>query len=171
VIRSRRGFTLVEVLVALIIVATCMSALLGAMTSAADAAYHMRDHMFAEWVALNRIAEVRMQPRMPKTGKTDGEAEMAGRKWEWQQDVKPLQLENMFRIDVSVRPKEGVRGAGTKAANWYATVTGMVGDAVERGPQDPAFLDMSAASDRQGPPGGQGSTEQPGQENQENQAP
>jgi general secretion pathway protein I len=163
VIRGRRGFTLVEVLVALIIVATCMSALLGAMTSAADAAYHMRDHAFAEWVALNRIAEARLQPRMPKTGKTDGEAEMAGRKWEWRQEVKPLQIENMFRIDVSVRPKEGVGGADAKATNWYATVTGMVGDAVERGAQDPTFLDMSTVAPGGG--GGRDSTDRPDEEN------
>ncbi len=68
--QSQRGFTLIEVLVALAIVAIGMAALLSALSSSADSASYLRDKTFAEWVALNRIEEVRLASAMPQEGKT-----------------------------------------------------------------------------------------------------
>jgi general secretion pathway protein I len=126
-----RGFTLIEVLVALAIVTVGMAAVLGAMTSAADTAIYLRDKSFAQWIALNRIAEVRLQPKLPAKEKTTGEVEFAGRKWHWEQTVQPLpavasQIKGVLQIDVSVRP-EG------KSTAWYTTESGVVGDAVTYG--------------------------------------
>ena len=58
--RSQSGFTLIEVLVALAIVTIGMGALLAALGSSADSTGYQRDKTFAEWVALNRIEEVRL---------------------------------------------------------------------------------------------------------------
>src|ERR1700694_5585676 len=55
-----RGFTLVEVLVAVVIVAFGMGAVLPALTSAADNVSRMREKSFAEWVALNQLATARL---------------------------------------------------------------------------------------------------------------
>lgn len=138
-----RGFTLIEVLVALAIVAFGMAAVLAAMTSAADNAFFMRDKTLAEWIALNQIADQRLKEAMPRKGKTEGEVEdFAGRRWFWQQDVQALQIKGMWRIDVSVRPlKEGEskNAAGSKQAAWYATASGVMGDAVERTWSDASF--------------------------------
>ena len=123
-----RGFTLIEVLVALAIVAVGMAAVLGAMTSAADTAYHLRDKTFAQWVALNQIAETRLKPQLPSKGKSTGDVEFANRKWTWEQDVEPLEFKGMWRIDVSVRPAEIPE---SKKNSWYATETGVVGDALD----------------------------------------
>ena len=122
-----RGFTLIEVLVALAIVAVGMSALLGAMTSAADTSIYLRDKMFAEWIALNRVEETRLQPRRPSKGKSDGEVEYAGRKWRWEQDVLETEVPGLLRIDVKVRPSE--ISAATKGA-WFTTTSGIIGDAI-----------------------------------------
>ena len=51
-----RGFTLIEVLVALVIVAIGMAAVLGALSSSANTLSFLRDKTFAQWVALNQIA-------------------------------------------------------------------------------------------------------------------
>jgi general secretion pathway protein I len=139
---STRGFTLVEVLVALVIVAIGMTAVLSAITSAADTTAYLRDKTFAEWVAMNRVAELRLQPRRAASGKDSGEVEFAGRRWRWEQEItKIAEVPGVQRIEVRVRPDEA---GARKDAAWVATVSGMTGDAVA--PPDGQVLDWSGQS-------------------------
>jgi general secretion pathway protein I len=71
--RSSRGFTLVEVLVALVIVAMGLAALMSAVSGAARTSGYLRDKTLAQWIALNRLSEVRLTvnklgPAIPTTG-------------------------------------------------------------------------------------------------------
>ena len=104
--RSRGGFTLIEVLVALAIVAIGMAALMTALTSSASTTAYMRDKTLAEWVALNQIEAVRLKLQRPQKGESDGDAEMAGRKWKWHQEVMETEVKGIMRVDVSVKPAE-----------------------------------------------------------------
>ncbi len=122
------GFTLIEVLVALAIVAAGMAAVLGALTSSADTVSYLRDKTFANYVALNQIAQVRLSGQAPTTGDTEGDSDMAGRKWHWHQTVSATQVPGMVRIDVSVRPADVE--ASSDDRGWYTTMSGMWGDAV-----------------------------------------
>jgi general secretion pathway protein I len=142
------GFTLIEVLVALIIVAVGMAAVLAALTSAADTTAYLRDKSFAEWVAMNRISELRLQIQQVSPGKTSGDVEFAGRRWRWEQEVTKLEIEGVNRIDVRVRPADAPGGA--KAA-WTSTITGLRGNAVE-----PARGETLRWWDADGEPGGPG---------------
>ena len=125
-----RGFTLIEVLVALAIVAIGMAAVLGALTSSASTVLYMRDKTLAQWIALNHIAEERLkvQPgQVPQTGNSDGDLDFAGQKWHWRQETVATAVKGMVRMDVMVRP------ADVKADDkhgWYVTLSGIVGDAV-----------------------------------------
>lgn len=125
---SRRGFTLIEVLVALAIVTLGMATVMGALSSSADTVSYLRDKTFAEWVALNQIATVRLTGTQPPVGKSDGDSDFAGRKWHWHQEVVATQVPGVERIDVSARPAD----PGTRAddKSWLATVSGISGDAV-----------------------------------------
>jgi general secretion pathway protein I len=126
----QRGFTLVEVLVALAIVAVGMAAVLGALTSSANTASYLHDKTLAQWVALNQIATVRLQlqaQQLPAEGTTTGDMEYAGRNWHWRQDVTQSQVKGIDRIDVKVRPKE-VNGG--EDDSWYSTMSGIVGNAL-----------------------------------------
>ena len=58
--RSSGGFTLVEVLVALVVVALGLAALMVAVQGAARTSGYLRDKTLAQWIALNRLAEVRL---------------------------------------------------------------------------------------------------------------
>jgi general secretion pathway protein I len=121
------GFTLIEVLVALAIVAIGMAAVLGALSSSGGTIIYLHDKTLAEWVALNHIAEQRLQPKLPQTGNTDGDVDFAGQKWHWRQETVATAVKGMIRMDVMVRP------ADSKAADdrgWYVTVSGIAGDAV-----------------------------------------
>jgi general secretion pathway protein I len=122
-----RGFTLVEVLVALAIVAIGMAAVLGALTSSANTSAYMRDKTFAQWVALNQIALLRLSGQMTPTGNSDGDTDFAGRKWHWRREVTATQVPGVVRIDVKVRPAE-IKADDDNG--WFTTVSGIQGDAV-----------------------------------------
>jgi general secretion pathway protein I len=126
----RGGFTLIEVLVALVIVAVGMSVLMGTLTSSAKTVAYMQDKTFAEWVALDQIANVRIvlqKGQIPATGVTTGDIDMANRSWHWRQEVVDSQVPGIRRIDVKVRPKD-VKGGDDDS--WYVTVSGLAGNAL-----------------------------------------
>ncbi len=124
------GFTLIEVLVALAIVVLGMSAVLGALSSSANTVSYLRDKTFSEWVALNQIANTRlqMQQQLPATATTTGEIDYAGRSWHWRQEiVANPQIKGMVQITVKVRPAE-IKADDDNG--WFITVMGIAGDAV-----------------------------------------
>ena len=122
-----RGFTLIEVLVALAIVAIGMAAVLGTLTSSARTVLFMHDKTLAQWVALNQIAQQRLTGQIPALGNTDGDLDYAGQKWHWRQDVVATAVQGMVRMDVMVRPSD-IKSDDDH--NWYVTMSGIMGDAV-----------------------------------------
>ena len=160
-----RGFTLIEVLVALAIVTVGMAAVLATLSSSAQTVAYLRDKTFANWVALNQIALVRLSGQLPAPGKSDGDVDFAGRKWHWHQEVNTTQVPGMVRMDVSVRPA-GV-DSGDSDRGWYATLSGISGDAVglPRGDQPNwgAQLLTPAANAAGGAPGASTTSPQPAQ--------
>jgi general secretion pathway protein I len=159
----QRGFTLLEVLIALAIVALSVGALLGTVTSSASSIAYLKDKTLAEWVALNRLTEIRIAKIMPDPGKRTGSAEMAGMRWQWEEEVGELPIKGMFRIDVRARPTgEAVddsrtsSGSTTEKLNWMTTVTGVMSSA-RSDRQDAiaaALRGMAGASGGNNNPGG-----------------
>lgn len=103
--RSRRdqGFTLIEVMVALTIVAFSLTAVAASMSQMIDAANAMRDRTYASWIAQNKIAEMRLTDAIPEVSTTSGELEYAGTSWAWRAVVSETGIENFMRVDVSIR--------------------------------------------------------------------
>jgi general secretion pathway protein I len=125
--RDARGFTLIEVLVALAIVAVGMAAVLGTLSSSADTISYLRDKTLAQWVALNQIATLRLSGQQTPVGDSSGEVDFAGRSWHWRREVVATEVPGVVRIDVSVRDAQ-VKAGDNEA--WLTTVSGVQGDAV-----------------------------------------
>ena len=104
---SAAGFTLLEVLAALVIISLGMLAAIEAIGQTASNSTRMRDRTIAHWVAMNRLTAARLEPRAPKVDKTSDEVEMAGRRWRWTMEVTETAVQSMRRIDVRVGEAEG----------------------------------------------------------------
>ena len=172
-----RGFTLLEVLIALAIVALSAGALLGSVTSSASNVIYLKEKTLAEWVALNRLTEIRIDQDMPSPGKRKGSTTMAGMRWEWEDEVTELPFEGLLRIDVrahstgelvdDTRPVEQgsaqkltpstASGNSTDKTAWTTTVSGVVSSSRSdrRQPVAVSFISNPNGNPPGGQPGGQ----------------
>lgn len=104
------GFTLIEVMVALAIVALAVPALLFTMDQQIDGTAYLRDRSLAQVVASNRLAELRLalrDGRQSLRGLTTGSEAMAGRDWYWQMQSQGTEVPDFSRVEVQVRTEEG----------------------------------------------------------------
>ncbi len=131
------GFTLIEVLVALVIVAFGMGAVLSALSSSADNVIRMREKTYAEWIGLNQLATERLQATVPATATKEGDVDFGGTRWHWQETVENMEVPGVRRLTIRVRHTESST-AQTRAAkaavdknSWVTTVVGFRGDAMQ----------------------------------------
>jgi general secretion pathway protein I len=112
--RSSGGFTLVEVLVALVVVALGLSALMVAVQGAARTSGYLRDKTLGQWIALNRIAEVRLTvnkggqagqaAQSGQSGQSNdtGQLDFANRTWHYDTRYFDTTYPSMKRVVVRV---------------------------------------------------------------------
>lgn len=100
--RQPRGFTLIEVLVALAILAIALGASVRAVGEHARSHEILRDGSYARWVAANVIAQTRLAEPWPRLGEREGQSRMASRDWRWQLEVSDTPDADMRRLDVRV---------------------------------------------------------------------
>jgi general secretion pathway protein I len=123
--RARRparqeGFTLVEVMVALSIAALGLAAVAASVSQMVDAATTMQERSYANWIALNKITELRLANVVPEVNSTSGQIEYAGVEWHWRATVSETGVENLFRVDVVV--------SDIGEEELFRTVTGFIGE-------------------------------------------
>lgn len=96
------GFTLIEVLVALMIIAIALGGAVKVMGSASVNASILSQRTFAQWVGLNQLTKVKLAGTWLKTGESNGEVEMAQQKWIWVQKVIKTEIDDVNRLEVTV---------------------------------------------------------------------
>ena len=120
---STKGFTLVEVMVALVIVAVALPALLISVYRQVDGTAYLRDKSVANWVAANKMAEIRLISSLNSKlleGKNSGSEEMAGRQWYWWVEGEKTTVDNFYRMTVYVGPD------ADEQSNTLVTLVGFV---------------------------------------------
>jgi general secretion pathway protein I len=125
------GFTLIEVLVALIVVGLGMLAVIQTVSQTANTTSYMREKTIAQWIAMNQLTQVRLQPSAPPVDKSSDEVEMAGRDWRWTMEVKQTPIESIRRIEVRVRPKDAPETSSLAfVAGFYGTAIAPAGSTI-----------------------------------------
>lgn len=107
--RPRRagGFTLVEVMVALMIVAIALGAGLRAAGVLSDNSQRLADVVAAQWCAENALTGLRLSRAFPGVGDTDVPCEQLGRSYPGQLQTRPTPNPNFRRVDAVISDSEG----------------------------------------------------------------
>ncbi|TYK67129.1 type II secretion system minor pseudopilin GspI [Colwellia echini] len=101
-----RGFTLIEVMLAMAIFAIAGVALLGVSDNNYRHISHLEEQMFANWVASNQLVESSLDKTWPPKNNKKGEVTMAGRTWYWKQKVIKTASNDLQSVVIEVRKNE-----------------------------------------------------------------
>jgi general secretion pathway protein I len=122
-VKHSYGFTLLEVLVALVIVAFGMGAVLSALSSSADNISSLREKTVAQWVAMNQIADARLSTNLPKRGVTEGDVKnFGGADWHWRQDVMAVEMVPGL-MEIAVRVRRATPGSSRSSTSGGSTAS------------------------------------------------
>lgn len=105
--KKQFGFLLVEVLIALAILAIPLAAITRAVSQAIDTTGALRDRTIAMWVAQDRLTMHRIERDWPSLKTTSGTSEMAGRSWRWQEKVISTPVAQLRRVEIEIRDEVG----------------------------------------------------------------
>jgi general secretion pathway protein I len=122
-ISKHAGFTLIEVLIALAILAIALTAAMRAASVATDSANETKLRTLATWIAQNRIAEINALSvtSLPGAGESNGRQTMANIEFEWKQKISNTPNTAFRKIEVQVlRPGND---------QWLANLSGFVAKA------------------------------------------
>jgi general secretion pathway protein I len=100
--RKACGFTLIEVLVALAILAVALAAVLRSASMAADGTLELKERLLATWIAQNRLAEYSARTLWPDVGTRAGNAEQGGVSFAWRETVTATPNPLFRRVEVQV---------------------------------------------------------------------
>ncbi len=96
------GFTLMEVLVALAVLAITLAAISKSLNIHIQHSIYLKDKTIAHWIAMNKIAELRLQNVFPSLGESQGKMLMNNREWTWLLKTSSTVDPELRQLDVSV---------------------------------------------------------------------
>lgn len=136
--RRLAAFTLIEVMVALAIVALSLSAVVASVSQMVTAASAMQERTYASWIAQNKISEIRLSDAAPEVSETKDLVDFASVEWALRTTISETGVENLYRIDVAV--------SYVDSDQTVRTVTGFVGEPGIPGQSNLAWTSGSQAA-------------------------
>lgn len=100
--KTARGFTLLEVLVALAIFALVAASILTASARSLQTAARLEDKTLALWIADNQMIELQLENPPPGEGNRQGKLDYAGRPWQWQARIATTDHAELRRVELWV---------------------------------------------------------------------
>ena len=129
--RPDSGFTLLEVLVALAIVAFGIIAAFNGIIQMAHSTARLQERAMGDWIAMNQISEIRLSGDFPDVSEFDGSVDFAGRPWRWEATVSETGVSDLRRIDMSVAFEETPDDVVTIVTGFVSRGGGPVGSPID----------------------------------------
>ncbi|WP_417594649.1 type II secretion system minor pseudopilin GspI [Oceanospirillum sp.] len=111
---SQQGFTLLEVMIALAILAVASAGLLTASSGYVRQSSQLEQRVIANWVAQNKINELRLAGSPPGIGESRSETELAGRHFLLKTQIFSTESPFLVRVELEVYRHEKGDDASTK---------------------------------------------------------
>jgi len=106
VVAGSKGFTLIEVLVAMSIVVISFVALYSGLLQMVSATTLMQEKTLATWIAYDRITELRLTDEYPDVGELEGEVEMGRINWRYVREIRATASDDIRQVIVRVAPQD-----------------------------------------------------------------
>jgi len=101
--QAQTGFTLLEVMVAVAILALALTSLVRIVGQSTNTLSYLEKKTYAQWVAVNQVNELEITSAWPAVGQTQGQEDMGGLPWHWQVTASDTGSTGLRRLDVSVK--------------------------------------------------------------------
>ena len=96
------GFTLIELMVALAVLAIGMTAVLHSTHQAGHAGIYLKQKTIAHWVASNQAAELSINREWPEPGVISGTETMADQTWQWEAEIQGTAVPELRLVTIRV---------------------------------------------------------------------
>lgn len=113
------GFTLLEVLVALAVLALSLAAAIRASGAYVGNQAYLQERTLGHWVARNTLTELQLESQWPGTGTRSDSARMADLDWEWRATISDTSDEDLRRVEISVWLGDKAKGEPLAGLTGY----------------------------------------------------
>ncbi len=100
-VQKNKGFTLIETLIALLIVSISLSALVGSYGQNARYLQYFKDKTLSTLLINNLIVERRLGPKL-NLGRSSDSIDFGYKTWYWSSVVTKFELENVLQVQLQV---------------------------------------------------------------------
>ena len=109
------GFTLIEVMVAFMIIALSLFAIFESTATLTWQSAYLKEKTIANWVAQNQVALYRAKKTWSNVSNLSGQVIMANVEWDWKMQIGETENPNVRKIDVEVflDGDDAIRGTAT----------------------------------------------------------
>ncbi|MFO7607359.1 MAG: type II secretion system minor pseudopilin GspI [Desulfurivibrionaceae bacterium] len=116
---QEKGFTLLELLVALAILSLVALTALNNNVNMVSNAEYLRDKTLAHWVAMNQAGQIRLAGRFVDSDGAEGVAIMAERRWSWRVTGQSTPDPDLQLVEIEVWPGPDRKGSRIAFLNMY----------------------------------------------------
>lgn len=105
-VKKQRAFTLLEVMVALAVLAMGLGAVMKVSATQATQLAYIKNKTIALWVAENKANEIQLED-WPETGTRTGRELMATQEWTWKVKISNTADKDLRRMDIEINDVTG----------------------------------------------------------------